>query len=62
MIRNPGEDVPTEAELAAISAALSVVLEVPVAVQPATAPSAWALAARREAVGLVSGVAERAAL
>ncbi len=54
--------MPTEAELAAISAALSVVLEQPVTIQPAPAPSAWALASRREAVGLVQSVAERAAM
>lgn len=54
--------MPTEAELAAISAALSVVLEKPVAVQAAPGPSPWALAAREEAVGLVGAVCERAAL
>jgi hypothetical protein len=54
--------LPTEAELAAISAALSVVLEQPVAVQAAPAASAWALASRQEAVGMVQSVAERAAM
>jgi hypothetical protein len=44
--------VPTEAELAAIAAALSVVLEAPVAIQVEHPPSAWAQAARQEAVGL----------
>ena len=54
--------MPTEAELAAITAALSVVLETPVVVQGAPAPSAWALASRQEAVGLVPAVSERASL
>ena len=55
-------NLPTEAELAAIAAALSVVLEKPVEVQPAPGPSPWALASRQEAVGLVPAVFERSAL
>jgi hypothetical protein len=54
--------MPTEAELAAIAAALSVVLETPVTVQGVPAPSAWALASRQEAVGRLPAVAERASL
>ena|GEM_PF-2939019 len=54
--------MPTEAELAAISAALSVVLEQPVVVQTPPARSAWTTASRQEAVGLVPAVAERSAL
>lgn len=53
--------MPTEAELAAIAAALSVVLEAPVAVQPTAAPSAWAQASRREGLGM-GAVSERAGL
>ena len=54
--------MPTEAELAAITAALSVILEKLVVVQGAPAPSAWSTASRQEAVGLVPAVAERSAL
>lgn len=54
--------VPTEAELAAIAAALSVVLEKPVEVQPPSAPSPWALASRLEAVGRVPAIFDRAGL
>lgn len=54
--------MPTEAELAAIAAALSVVLEKPLEVQSPPALSTWTLAARQEAVGLASAVFDRSGL